>query len=121
MKALLTLFIFLLTWQLHAKELNFFEDQTKYRFQFDEETSLLISHDCQEKCQAYLSLQKITKLPVHRDGGANPGGIICVEQLKGEIKTLNDKDGNQNSFCEFEDKSLVGLGTLQKVWRDLKK
>lgn len=117
--SLLILIFFSLS--LQASELKFFEGKQEYVFDFDKNNHLILSKECNKKCQAYLSLKKVTKGKVLRDGGANPGAIICVEQLGGKVKTLTDKEQDQSSFCEFEDKSLVGLGSLQKIWQDLGK
>lgn len=116
MKRILILLLLISSQLLYAKELLFYEGEKEYRFHFNQEKFLIISHDCQQKCQAFLALNTITKQNVHRDGGANPGGIICVEQLDGKIKTLTDKDGDQNGFCEFGDGSLIALGSLHKTW-----
>lgn len=104
---------------LAADDLIFYEADKPHSFEFNKKDFLIISKDCQKKCLAYQSLSKIQKLDLARDGGANPGAIICIEQLKSKTVVMKDKDGDENGFCEFEDKSLIALGSLHRAWRDL--
>jgi len=82
----------------------------------NESKNLLISKSClEEKCEAMKALKKVSLKPISSDkfsGGKNPGAVICTESAKGRIVYLKDLSGNENTFCAFEDKSLVSTGTI---------
>jgi putative hemolysin len=67
-------------------------------------------------CDAYDGLKKAVAhgLP-QRKGGANPGAVLCSEAAGGKaIVSLDDK-GNQSSFCQFPDGSVVSMGSLRRA------
>jgi putative hemolysin len=47
-----------------------------------------------------------------REGGANPGSIVCNQVLKGIVVMGVDEKGNENSFCKTPDGLLIDSGTL---------
>lgn len=80
--------------------------------------SLLISADCltktkKIKCLAYDRLMKSKPGEINqRTIDMHPGAFICREKVKGKVIVGMDKDGNQNSFCQFKDGSIVDNGSL---------
>lgn len=82
----------------------------------NEAKNILISKQCTEgKCEAQEVLKKVSlkNIPAEKfAGGKNPGAVICTESAKGKIVYLKDLSGNENTFCFFEDKSMVSSGTL---------
>src|SRR4051812_47958262 len=70
---------------------------------------LLIDEKCfsrpdKMKCQAYAALLKASQIKLKADadqGGANPGALLCHAMPKTEVVYSVDKNGDQNSFCEF--------------------
>lgn len=94
----------------YASELVFYKENKKFLFNYAIERQLIISKDC-KNCQAEQALKKVKKVEL-KSGGANPGALICENQLKAEIVILNDFEKNQNSFCLFKDKSMIGLSSL---------
>jgi hypothetical protein len=76
---------------------------------------LTISSSCLKKrkfdCAAFYALKTVKPQPV-QDGGAHPGALICQNLKQAEVVVGTDKDGNQNSFCQFADGSLIDNGSL---------
>lgn len=81
-----------------------------------ETKNLLISKQCYEgSCEALKVLKTVSlkNIPAEKfTGGKNPGAVICTESAKGKIVYLKDLSGNENTFCFFEDKSMVSSSTL---------
>ncbi len=87
---------------------------------------ILISENCLDQNQTLLNSQyeaaKILKqarsLSVRSkdfSGGKNPGAVICRNYLKQNIVILKDPDQNENSFCQFEDRSLISAISLMAL------
>jgi putative hemolysin len=94
-----------------------------YPMRHEASTGIIISYNCfpldtkiaDSKCSAAQALKelKFPELPSGAlVGGKNPGSLICKEGLKSSVVILKDSDGNENSFCEFKDGSLVSNSTL---------
>lgn len=82
----------------------------------NEEKDWLISTHCEEReCDAKTALKIVTKKnvkPGASTGGKNPGAILCHTLKDANVVYLNDLEGNQNTFCQFKDSSLVSNSTL---------
>ncbi len=77
---------------------------------------LTLSRNCGKQlksmqCDAYKNLQLLKKQPLNNKVGINPGVILCVKQLKGKLVTGTNKYGD-NSFCLFNDGSMIDAGSL---------
>lgn len=116
MKSLVLLSFLFVTVQVHA-----FEEVWKLGDHFlpmekDEAKGILISKSClTESCAALKALKKVSlkKIPSEKfSGGKNPGAVACTESVKGKIVYLKDLNANENTFCFFEDKSMVSTGSL---------
>ncbi len=83
--------------------------------------SLILSKNCyiddQYKktipCKALTAAQtaKFSNIKIKNTSGARPGMLVC-SSLKGIIVPGFDTKHNQNSFCLFEDNSLISNGSL---------
>lgn len=69
----------------------------------------LISKECKD-CMASKLKPKYARVKI--TGGMNPGAVLCKKALKSEVVIGVDKEGNQQSFCLFKDKSMVSTGSL---------
>ncbi len=87
---------------------------------FHELGGSLLSMDCQltkeriYACAAAKALAKAPGLILDADeleGGKNPGAVLC-QKLGGRIVIGNDRFGNQESFCAFDDKSMTTSASL---------
>lgn len=80
------------------------------------EKQWLISLHCEKKqCDAIKALKEISlKLlsPGDLIGGKNPGAVLCHKLPKAGVIFMYDLQGNQNSFCQFEDGSMVSSSTM---------
>ncbi len=87
-------------------------------FERSETDKSLYSTNCKvKKCQALDALKKVSMKKINSDdllGGKNPGAVICHKIDKARVVILKDLDGNENSFCLFEDKSMVSSSTLYR-------
>lgn len=130
MKALLFLSIFLNTAMAQdKKEENirqiWSEGSTHYLLSYNPSTKILISDTCvdesqsleKSKCESAKALKnKNIKIDaVHFRGGKNPGAVACTEGLKKKIIILRDSKDNENSFCVFEDESMISAINLQNI------
>jgi hypothetical protein len=87
-----------------------------FEFNRDEKNSLLISKSCNQKCDAYKLLKKVSLKSLSSaklTGGKNPGAVLCHESEGAEILFLKDLNGNDNSFCFLKDKSFVSSSSLE--------
>jgi hypothetical protein len=87
-----------------------------FEFTKDDAKDLLISKFCDKKnCDALKALAKISFKNIGSDklsGGKNPGAVLCQEIPNAHIVYLKDLHGNDNSFCQFKDLSMVSSSTL---------
>ncbi|MBC7713069.1 MAG: hypothetical protein H7177_07005 [Rhizobacter sp.] len=100
-----------------------------YLFSLDPSSNILISHHCvnsevsfeKSTCTAAKIIQekKTVKLPAgSMKGGKNPGAVICTIGLKQKIKILKDLQNNENSFCVFDDGSMISAINLIALVKD---
>lgn len=130
MKAILFLSIFLNTAMAQDKAVEnsrqfWSNGSTHYLFSYNADSRILISDTCldesqsldKSKCEAAKALKnKNLKVDaVHFRGGKNPGAVACTEALKKKIIILKDSKNNENSFCVFEDESMISAINLQNI------
>lgn len=100
-----------------------------YLFSLHGATQTLISENCfnaevtlqKSKCdaaKALLESKTLTIPPLAFRGGKNPGAVACTVGLKKKIRILKDPKNNENSFCVFEDGSMVSAINLKKILKD---
>ena len=100
-----------------------------YVFSYQEPSKLLVSIHCLNEdvnletsiCEAVKILQKKKSLSLARGasyGGKNPGAVVCKIALKKKIYILKDSQNNENSFCVFDDGSMISAITLQSLIKD---
>lgn len=87
-----------------------------FEFNRDEKNGILISKSCNQKCEAFKLLKKVSLKnlsPAKLSGGKNPGAVLCHESVGAEVLFLKDLNGNDNSFCFLKDKSFVSSSSLE--------
>jgi putative hemolysin len=94
------------------------------RFTLMPERHITISSDCVagggklKSCDASKAIEKADLSKMQKDPlGRNPGAMICSEQVGGTVVWSRDAKGNERTFCQFKDGSLVGSGTLSYYGR----
>lgn len=117
MRIILILFI-LFSSNLHAEEIceTFKGITSEEKLCFDNKVQGWISKICSEKkCDALKFFEKKPekkiKLPVSQ-GGQNPATLYC-HVLKLPVVILKDSQNNEQSFCQFEDESLVDANAIE--------
>lgn len=84
-------------------------------------TNLYISEYClhaKTKCEAMSAFEQTEKIklpPGSVTGGKNPAAIICSAGLKQKVIILKDKNEDENSFCLFNDGSIISTSSLNKL------
>jgi hypothetical protein len=104
------------------------ETQTQIQTQAQDKDSPTLWVHCPKKktssdCVALNKLERATLkgIPASRfQGGKNPGSVVCSDVLRGEVQIGTDPQGDEQSFCVFNDGSLVSTGSLaaQARYRD---
>ncbi len=100
-----------------------------YVFTYQESSKLLVSLHClnedvkleDSKCDAVKILKKKKTLTLPKgasDGGKNPGAIVCKVGLNNKVYILKDAQNNENSFCVFDDGSMISAITLQSLVKE---
>jgi hypothetical protein len=98
-----------------------FKEETKtltIKTEWDEKSRIAVSSHCRlndrNSCIALKKLDKASKVQVKTIGQgstASPGTGSC-KFLEGKVVIGQDSEGNENSFCKFQDQSLIDCGTL---------
>lgn len=118
------LLVFLLSFPAWGGQMSFSISGKPVVFVNDPLKHTMLSETCAKKrdCEAYTALAKASLREIHTRGGANPGAVLCGKVLGGEVVIGKDRDENENSFCRFDDGSMVSCGTLAYYGRknDLK-
>lgn len=92
-----------------------------YSFLEDPKTKALVSENCiekldkKEKCMAMtakLQPKKMSFTEQQLKGGKNPTSLLCKLAHQGEVIILKNADGNENSFCLFNDHTLISANDL---------
>jgi|GEM_PF-3654396 len=96
-----------------------FKDETRI-FLDDRESRILISKDCageqgRYRCEAHLAWKKGVwrSFVFETTGGANKGALICRKALHARVVIGRTKDGIENSFCLFPDRSMISCGAFR--------
>lgn len=130
MKILLFLSVF--TLHTEASELTkqiWSQGDDHYLMTYEPSSKILISENCfnsdvtleKSKCEAAQILKKKKQLqapPHSASGGKNPGAVVCKDVLKKSIVMLKDQKNNENSFCRFDDGSLIAAISLETLLKD---
>lgn len=72
--------------------------------------NFLVNSACEKNCEAYKQALKFKSQKISsqdRQGGKNPASVKCTKYLAGEVVFGQDREGNQQSFCLFPDKSYL--------------
>ena len=98
-----------------------FKEDTKtltIKTEWDDKSRVAVSSHCRlndkNSCIALKKLDEASKSKVKsldKGSTANPGTRIC-KFLEGKVVIGLDSEGNENSFCKFQDHSLIDCGTL---------
>lgn len=81
------------------------------------ETRCLTSKECLTyKLVASTTKKKKIQLTSVSHGGTSPGSLICRSYLQKKAVILKDIEGNENSFCLFEDGSLIDMNSLTNLF-----
>jgi hypothetical protein len=98
-----------------------FKEETRtlaIKTEWDDKSRIAVSSHCRlsdrNSCMALKKLDKASMGEVKSIGkgsSANPGTRIC-KFLEGRVVIGHDSEGNENSFCKFQDQSLIDCGTL---------
>ncbi|WPU66664.1 hypothetical protein [Peredibacter starrii] len=107
----------------HQKQI-WMKGEEYFLFSYQASTNILISESCipldKLKCDAAKALKKKHSLqsPKTNVGGKNPGAIVCKDLLKKEIRILKNHKDDENSFCVFEDGSMISAINLQSLLKE---
>lgn len=85
---------------------------------FEKEVKALVSEECLKGCEAVKFLKENNKRPteIDRVGGKNPATQYCkAYDLK--VHILKDPRGAEQSYCKFNDGSLVDAGAFSRSLR----
>lgn len=130
MKIILFLSVFLTS--AHASDFTkqiWSAGDNHYLFNYHAPTNTLISENCfneevsleKSKCEAAQILKRKKTLVAEKgagSGGKNPGAVVCKDLLKKKIIILKDQKNNENSFCSFDDGSMISAITLTSLLKD---
>ena len=112
-----------LSWTKELKARSFLIQDLKVRFIYEANEGLLLSEDCfseaPPRCNAYQKTKEASKafrMDVQLKGGANPGSLFC-KKLGGAVEWGYDALRNQVGFCQFDDDSLISLGSIVSLIR----
>lgn len=100
-----------------------------YLFSLHTPTQIMMSENCfnddmsleKSTCDAAQALKNTKSLLIHSSafsGGKNPGAVACGIGLKKEVVILKDSKNNENSFCVFDDQSMISAIDLQGLLKD---
>lgn len=100
-----------LEYTIQGKKIQFY-DQNDLRITSSKKCQLSID---KKSCQNFKFLSKISTVPKKRTAAntANPGSLICEDQIDGTSVIGSDVNLNQRSFCYLSKQSLyIDNGTL---------
>lgn len=100
-----------------------------YLFSLHTPTQIMISENCfnddmpleKSTCDAAQALKNKKSLLIPASafsGGKNPGAVACGIGLKKEVIILKNSKNNENSFCLFDDQSMISAIDLQSLLKD---
>ena len=111
----------------HAEEFQkqiWMKGSEYFLFSYQPSSNILISENCvpleKSKCDAAKALKQKKSLiaPKTNVGGKNPGAIVCKDLLKKEIRVLKNHKDDENSFCVFDDGSMISAINLQTLLKE---
>ena len=72
------------------------------------------SKNAAPNCEAYAAVKRasLKGLKGEMHGGVEPGAVVCAQGLHAKVVLGVDDKSNENSFCQFNDGSMVSLGGL---------
>jgi putative hemolysin len=92
--------------------------ETPQKICFTSEFKAYVSSSCLKdpSCHALKILKNKKPIPLPRSVAlsGNPAAAAC-EYFKYEVEVLTDADGNQMSFCRFQDESLIDTNALERI------
>jgi hypothetical protein len=105
------------------------KNKKHYMFSLHKPTQTLISENCfnetvtleKSTCDAAKILKQKKTLTVPATaftGGKNPGAVACGIGLNKQVIVLKDINENENSFCVFDDQSMISAIDLQILLKD---
>ncbi len=72
---------------------------------------IYVNRSCKnKKCEAYQKYLNFSKTPLSPEllnGGKNPSAVRCKELMGGEVIIGKDRDGHEQSVCQFSDGSYL--------------
>ena len=101
-----------IVYRIHNKLISFIKHKKK---------KYLISLHCGKKerrCQASQILSSSKNISLSKGsllGGKNPGAFVCRTLKEARVVFGRDLMGNQQSFCQFNDGSLLSSGILESL------
>ena len=103
-----------------AAEIPFrFKDETRI-FLDDRDSKILISKECavekgEYRCSAYFAWKKGAwrDAKIETVGGASAAALLCRKVLRARVVIGRTKDGIENSFCLFPDRSMISCGAFR--------
>lgn len=91
--------------------------EKRYGISFHKNYGLIstVCLDNKRSCKAIDAYKSTIDPKTNLYGGARVGSVICRNQFKSKVVILRDDKKNENSFCEFDDGTLIEIGSLEKV------
>jgi putative hemolysin len=93
--------------------------EKKVDFVTDASRKLTVSASCLKnkklECEAVAGLKKLSwkaSRESRRSGTNNPASYLCEKQLGGFVVVGKSEKGDENSFCRFNDGSMIDGGSL---------
>lgn len=108
------------------KQFTLWKDGSEiYKIREDAEQGIFLTYECypvgtkfsDAKCEAAKVLQTVSFAKIKKEelaGGKNPGAVLCKVALAAKVLILRNARGDENSFCQLSDGSLVATASLQK-------
>lgn len=83
---------------------------------FEEVDGFIVNKACDnKKCEAFIKAKKFSKTmpsPAQLEGGKNPSSVRCKTVMSGEVHIGVDREGHEQSACQFKDGSYLLLNFL---------
>lgn len=111
----MSLLLLLVSTSLSAKEHLYRVGEKSYLMVYKD--GVLANRDCfKVECQAFTAARATKKQQLQMSiSGLNPNSLRCKHLLKGEVIIGFDSAGNEESFCQFPDGSLISCQSLTRI------
>lgn len=97
--------------QAFAKQIEyFFSNSPETKISFFKKDGFLVSQECERNCAA-INATKAKPTNALEFAGGNPAAVNCSNHNATSV-VLRDQKGNQNSFCKFDDGSMIDAWDL---------